>query len=163
MQGTLVDDHPDARFGVRGAGAEDLLADLPWNDYYGPGSLLERLVRRSARVLRLGADLDTVTLLHYAEYLAPVEPKRRVRRRHRIRTANGVVERDVECLDDSNGIVDHPGEDYFAQIVRAYRATGRSATGTVGNAVSELIDAPDLVQFGAVWMGEHLAGGTGRR
>jgi aminoglycoside N3'-acetyltransferase len=154
--GTLVNDHPDGRFGARGALASALLADGPWDDYYGPGSLLERLARHGGKVLRLGADADTVTLLHYAEYLAPVPDKRRVRREHRVTTPGGVVERAVECLDDSDGIVDHPGEDYFAQILRAYLSTGRASVGTVGEAPSELIDAADLVAFGAQWMGAHL-------
>ena len=160
--GTLVNDHPDGRFGARGALAADLLADGPWNDYYGPGSLLDRVVRHGGKVLRLGADADTVTLLHYAEYLAPVTDKRRVRREHRVATPAGVATRTVECLDDSDGIVDHPGEDYFAQITRAYLETGRARAGRVGNAQSELIDAADLVAFGAEWMGAHLgAGRTG--
>ena len=33
--------------------------------HYGPGSPLERFLHAGGRVLRLGADLDTVTLLHY--------------------------------------------------------------------------------------------------
>jgi len=161
--GTLVDAHPDGRFGVRGALAGELLADLPWNDYYGPGSVLERLVQRGGKVLRLGAGLDTVTLIHYAEYLAPVADKRRVRRVHRVLAGDIVEERTVECLDDSNGIVDHPGEDYFAQLLRAYLETGRAAVGTVGDATSELIDATDLVAFATSWMATNLAGGSDSR
>ena len=60
------------------------------------------------------------------------------------------------CLDDSDGIVDAPGEDYFARILKAYLATGRACTGPVGLADSELIDAADIVQFGARWMEENL-------
>lgn len=158
--GTLVNDHPDGRFGTRGARAAELLTDFPWDDYYGPGSPLARLVDHGGKVLRLGADLDTVTLLHYAEYLAPVADKRRVRRIHHVRSADGVREVVVECLDDSNGIVDHPGEDYFAQLLRAYLAKGRAAEGTVGGAHSELIDAADLVDFAVAWMAANLAGGA---
>ena len=86
--------------------------------------------------------------------------KRRVRRVHRVRSDHGVVERTVECLDDSTGIVDHPGEDYFAQILRGYLATGRASEGRVGHAVSELIDAADLVAFSVDWMEVNLAGGA---
>jgi aminoglycoside N3'-acetyltransferase len=80
--GTVVGDHPDGRFGAAGPRAAELVADVPWDDYYGPGSPLERFVALGGRVLRLGADPDTVTLLHFAEYLAPVPDKRRVRRHH---------------------------------------------------------------------------------
>ncbi len=62
----------------------------------------------------------------------------------------------LECLDDEHGIVDWPGEDYFATILREYLATGRSSQGRVGQALSELIDADELVRFGAQWMTERF-------
>lgn len=155
--GTVVNDHPDARFGARGRLAMQLLVDTPWNDYHGPGSTLERFVHFGGKVLRLGASLDTVTVLHYAEYLAPVGAKRRVKRHRLVTTSDGVELRCVECLDDEKGIVDYPGEDYFAVILRSYLATGRASHGMVGCAVSEIIDAGDIVRFGVLWMSEHLA------
>ena len=129
---TKVSDHPEGRFAASGALADRLLDDVPWDDYYGPGSPLERLVEAGGRVLRLGADLDTVTLIHYAEYLAPVASKRRVRRHRLVAGRERPEIRVVECLDDSDGIVDYPGEDYFAVILREYLATGRASTGFVG-------------------------------
>jgi aminoglycoside N3'-acetyltransferase len=113
-------------------------------------------------VLRLGADLDTVTLLHHAEYLASLPAKRRVRRLRRVRGPAGPALRWVECLDDEEGIVDRPGEDYFALILKDYLRTGRAAAGSVGQARSELIDARDLVAYGAAWMADQFgASGTG--
>ena len=155
--GTTVSDHPEGRFGASGPLADDLVKEVPWNDYYGPGSPLERLVQADGRILRLGADLDTVTILHYAEYLAPVAAKRRVRRHRVVAGRDGPELRVVECLDDTDGIVDHPGDDYFAVILRQYLATGRASTGAVGRATSELIDATDMVEFAVAWMAEHLA------
>ena len=157
MPGTRVNNHPDARFGARGRLACQLLEDLPWNDYYGPGSVLERLIEVHGKVLRLGANLETVTLMHYAEYLAPVSDKRRVRRHHFVLGPRGPEVRSVECLDDSDGIVEYSGGDYFGVIMREYLTTGAGARGRVGNASSELIDARELVQFSARWMGEHLS------
>jgi aminoglycoside N3'-acetyltransferase len=158
--GTLVTNHPEGRFGARGALASELLANPPWNDYYGPGSPLERLAQLGGKVLRLGADLSSLTLLHYAEYVAPLATKRRVRREHAVVGPNGTEIKVIECLDDSDGIVDWPGEDYFDLIVRAYVGTGRAASGLFGSAESDLFDAADLVQFGAAWMGEHLVSGS---
>lgn len=155
--GTQVSDHPEGRFGARGRLAHELVEQVPWDDYYGPGSPLERLVGHGGKVLRLGADLDTVTLLHLAEYLADVPRKRRVRRRRLVATPAGPQVRVVDCLDDSRGIVDRPGEeDYFATITREYVATRPVRTGRVGRARAELIDAADLVAFGTAWMSEHL-------
>ena len=152
----LVSDHPEGRFGARGPLAAALVADVPWDDYYGPGSPLERLVQYGGKVLRLGADMDTLTVLHYAEYLAAVPDKRRVRRHRLVAAEGGAQLRVVECLDDNDGIVERPGEDYFITLLRAYLATGRASTGMVGQAGSELLDAADVVAFGAAWMGEHL-------
>ena len=154
--GTRVSDHPEGRFGASGRLAEPLVVDVPWDDYYGPGSPLERLLHAGGRILRLGADLDAVTMIHHAEYLAPVPGKRRVRRHRLVQGRAGPEIRVVECLDDDNGIADHPGEDYFAVLLREYLATGRASTGLVGGATSELIDGGDLVEHAVAWMTEHL-------
>lgn len=154
---TTVSDHPEGRFGACGPLADTLLGDVPWDDYYGPRSPLERFVEARGRVLRLGADLDTMTVLHYAEYLAPVASKRRVRRHRVVAGREGPELRVIECLDDSDGIVEHPGEDYFAVILREYLATGRPSTGVVGQATSELIEADDIVGFAVKWMADNLA------
>jgi aminoglycoside N3'-acetyltransferase len=158
LPGTVVNDHPDARFGARGRLAGALLAEpLPWNDYYGPGSILERFVLAGGKVLRLGADPDTVTLLHLAEYRVDLPAKRRVVRHHEVRTPSGsAAVRAVSCLDDTDGIVDWPGEDYFAVILGDYLDQGRGCTGRVGAARSELLDAADLVEHAVTWMGKNL-------
>lgn len=155
--GTRVTDNPSGRFGARGRLAAHLLAEAPWDDYYGPDSPLERLCACGGRVLRLGAGLDTTTVLHLAEYLADVPNKRRVQRHYRCFGEHGPEIRAVECLDDSDGIVAWDGEDYFALILRAYLAAGRARQGPVGNAQAELIDAKDLVTFGTEWMSENLS------
>jgi aminoglycoside N3'-acetyltransferase len=157
LPGTVVSNHPEGRFAARGSLADQLLVDSPWDDYYGPGSPLERLVRAGGKVLRLGADPDTVTLLHYAEYLAPLPDKRRLSRHRLVVGSQGPEVRRVECLDDSHGIVDYPGGDYFAVILTEYLASGRAMRGRVGGAASELLDAADLVRFAVSWMAKHLA------
>jgi aminoglycoside N3'-acetyltransferase len=155
--GTQVTDHPEGRFAARGALAPALLRDPPWDDYFGPGSPLAHLCEMQGAVLRLGADTDTVTLLHHAEYLVPLADKRRVVRHRRVRGPDGPVIRTVSCLDDSEGIVPWAGEDYFSLILMAYLAEGRGARGRVGGAASELLDARDLVDFAVDWMARAFA------
>lgn len=117
---------------------------------------MERYVLAGGRVLRLGADRDTLTVVHYAEYLVPLSSKRRVRR-HRVTVGDDSPElKVVECLDDCHGITEYPGGDYFGLILDQYVATGRAAVGVVGRAPSELIDAADVVNFAVAWMLEHL-------
>lgn len=156
-RGTLVTDNPSGRFGARGARAAELLRDQPWNDYYGPGSPLQKLCNWGGVILRMGASPDTVTALHHAEYLARLPTKRRTRWDYLLRAAEGPRHVWVECLDDNQGIADWEGEDYFAVILKAFLETGRARCGRVGNAASELIVAADIVDFGARWMEGNLA------
>lgn len=155
--GTVVSDQPEGRFAARGRDAVALVIDAPWDHYYGGGSPLERLVDRGGKVLRLGADRDTVTLLHLAENRADVPDKRVVRRQRQVVTPEGVREVVIETFDDSDGIRPYPGDvDYFVVILDAYLATGRARVGRVGAATAELLDAADLVAFGQTWMEANL-------
>lgn len=154
--GTLLSDNPSGRFAARGRRAVELLRDQPWNDYYGPGSPLEKLCNVGGKVLRLGADSNTVTILHYAEYLAKVPNKRRTRWDYLLKSEGGPRHVWIDCLDDSEGIVEWSGEDYFALITNAYVATGAARQGVVGRAPSELIDASAFAAFGASWMEKNF-------
>jgi aminoglycoside N3'-acetyltransferase len=155
--GTLLSANPSGRFAAHGARAAELLAGQPWNDYYGPGSPLEKLCAWGGRILRLGANPDTVTALHYAEYLAAVPDKRRTRWDYLLAGPDGPEHRWIECLDDAEGIAHWAGEDYFALILRTYLHEGRARSGRVGAADAELIDAADLVGFGTRWMEMNLS------
>lgn len=159
LRGTVVNDHPDARFGARGPLAGELLEEpLPWDDYYGVGSVLERFVRAHGKVLRLGADLDTVTLLHLAENIVDLPAKRRVVRHHKVLSSDGTVRVcTVCCLDDTDGIIDWPGEDYFKSVLQDYLHTRRARIGRVGKAPSELIDSVDFLDYSVSWMRTHFA------
>jgi aminoglycoside N3'-acetyltransferase len=154
--GTQVTHHPEARFGARGRLAHELLTGAPWHDAYGPGSPLERLCRAGGYVLRLGADLNTATVLHRAEYLVELPEKRRVCRHYRVLGEHGAEIRHVDCLDDDTGIVDWEGEDYFGLILSDFLGQGSARRGTVGRARSELLEAEELVIFGVRWMSERF-------
>lgn len=154
--GTLVSENPSGRFAASGARAAELLREQPWNDYYGPGSPLEKLCTWGGRILRLGANPDTTTVLHYAEYLACVPDKRRTRWDYLLATPEGPRHVWVECLDDAEGIVDWDGEDYFAMILKAYLSEGRHRSEKIGSTSGELIEARELVEFGVNWMEANL-------
>lgn len=156
LPSTVVSDHPEGRFGARGARARALTEAVPWDDYFGPGSPLQRLCDLGGKVLRLGADLNTTTVLQYAEYLVDLPQKRSVRRHRRVLRDGVPCIVTVDTLDDSHGIVDWP-VDYFEEILVAYLATGRGSRGTIGGAASELLDAGDLVAFGVDWMARHFS------
>ena len=151
--GVLVNDQPADRFAAIGADAQRLLEPVPLHDYHGPGSVLDRLTALGGRVLRLGANPDTVTLTHYAEYLADVPNKVRVRRRY-VRADTGELW--IESLDDTDGIATWEHGDYFPQIFLDYRASGGVRVGPVGRCEAELFEAPAFVAFAVDWMNAHL-------
>jgi aminoglycoside N3'-acetyltransferase len=153
--GVQVNDHAADRFAALGPDAAHLLEPTLLHDYRGPGSVLERLTERDGLVLRLGAHADRITLTHYAEYLARVPNKRRVRRRY-IRADIG--EQWIESLDDSDGIVVWPPGDYFPQIFLDFCATELPRTGLVGNCTAELFGARAFVASAVQWMEENLGG-----
>jgi aminoglycoside N3'-acetyltransferase len=151
--GVSVNDHPADRFAAIGPAARHLLEPTPLHDYHGPGSVLERLTAQGGKVLRLGANPDTVTLTHYAEYLADIPDKVRVRRRY-VRADSGEVW--IESLDDTDGIATWDRGDYFAQVFLDYRATGAVRLGPVGHCEAELFNAACFVRFAVDWLNRHL-------
>ena len=154
--GVRVNDHAAARYGAIGPQSQQLLEPVPLHDYHGPGSVLARFTDSGGFVLRLGAAVDTVTLTHWAEYLARVPNKRRVRRRYE-RADSG--EQWIEGLDDNDGIVDWEQGDYFPQILLDFLKTGHARTGPVGACTAELFEAKAFVDFAVEWMEAHLQSG----
>ena len=148
-----VNDNPACRFGAWGPAAAALLEPQPVDDYYGPGSPLARQTEHGGAVLRLGADIDTVTLTHHAEYLADVPDKQRAQRTY-VRADVGEVL--IESLDDTDGIAEWPPGDYFSQILREFIADGHAVVGPVGGCTAELLEARRFVEFATSWMETHL-------
>ena len=101
---------------------------------------------------RLGADRDTLTLTHLAEYRANVPGKRRVRLRY-IRADTG--DQWIDSLDDTDGITDDPT--YFVDVLTDYLASGRARTGPVGGGTAELLEALDFMDFAVPWLERRLA------
>lgn len=146
-EGVRVSDHAAARWAARGPLAGALIDSPPLHDYHGPQGTLQRLVDHGAKVLRLGADPDTLTLTHLAEYHARLPHKRRVRLRY-VRADSGVQW--IESLDDTDGIVDVAG--YFEGVLATFLAQRRAATGPVGQCTAELIDARGFIDFAVPWL-----------
>lgn len=152
-RGVAVNDHVASRFAAWGAARDALLAPSPLDDYFSTGSVLERFLALKGRVLRLGPDIDTTTLTHHAEYLARVPNKRRVVRVLR-RADIGDVR--VESLDDTHGIADWEGGDYFSHIMLDYLRQGGARVGPVGACQAELIEGDAFTRFAVAWMEREL-------
>jgi aminoglycoside N3'-acetyltransferase len=152
--GTKVNDHAASRYGAYGPRATELLEPIPLHDYHGPSSVLERFTEMGGAVLRLGANIDTVTLTHWAEYLAKIPNKRRVRLRY---VRADVGEQWIESLDDTYGIAEWEGGDYFSQILLDFLATGHAKIGPIGNCKAELFEAKPFIKFAVEWLETNLS------
>lgn len=155
--GALRSDHPEASFAALGARAHWLTDDQPWDHPYGPGSPLAKLVEAGGDVLVLGAPLETLTILHHAEEVARVPTKRTVVYEAAVQAGDGVEWRKIRDIDTSTGAfpyedVVESGTDGFEVIGRDALSTGIGRGGPIGDSVSYLFPAPDLVRFASTWM-----------
>jgi aminoglycoside 3-N-acetyltransferase len=152
-------DHPDAGVVAIGRVAQWITVQHPFHYGYGEGTPFEKIVQAEGRVLMIGAPLDTITMLHYAEHMADLPGKRIVRYRRLMPGVNGPTWIDFEEYDTSEPA--HPAmpTDCFEQIARDYLAAGHGRTGKVGSAASYLFEAPGLVRFGIEWLERYVNSG----
>ena len=150
LPGARRSSHPDASMAAVGNHAQWLMQDHPLGSGYGPGSPLERFLQLDAKVLMLGAPLDAVTLIHYADAVANIPSKRTVAYEVPVLRSGLKVWEKVRELD-SNGIIDlyarPDAPDAVETIAMEYVARGRHREGRVGDAHCYLFDAKDLVAF----------------
>ncbi|BDU78667.1 aminoglycoside 3-N-acetyltransferase [Mesoterricola sediminis] len=156
--GACRSDHPEASVAAVGRLAVDLTRDHPHDYAYGPGSPLARLVDAGGASLVLGAPLSRITVLHLAEATARLEGKRVVRYRMPVLRAGVRTWETFEDYDTTQRLVAGAPPDYFGLIARAFLEAGQGREGRAGAAPACLLDARDLVAFGAAWMERHLAG-----
>ena len=153
--GALRSANPGASMAAIGAKAEWFTADHPLDYGYGPASPLGKLVEANGKTLMLGAPLDTMTLLHHAEHLADVTPKRIRRYETPLLIDGKTVWRRFEEFDTSDP-PDGLQDDYFATIVEDFLATGNGRRGTIGAAASVLVNAKEIVSFAVAWIERAL-------
>lgn len=144
--------NPEASMVAVGARAGWLTQDHPLDYGYGPGSPLAKLAEAGGHVLLLGAPLDTITLLHYAENRARMRHKRVIHYPCPILRDGRTVWVDIEDYDTGEAHDDYS----FAQIAQTYIALNRVWPGTVGSAESWLFAAADLADFAIDWLEKHF-------
>ncbi|PCC75179.1 aminoglycoside 3-N-acetyltransferase [Nannocystis exedens] len=134
------------RMAAVGARADFLTRDHGPNYGLGEGSPLARLCEIGGKVLLVGSDLDQVTLLHYAEAVAPIEGKRLAHVRVPVLQDGVRTWIEVEEFDTNNNVCDWPDR-FFGTIVERFIAAGLARSGAIGAAESHLLPARALVEF----------------
>jgi aminoglycoside 3-N-acetyltransferase len=160
--GSVRSNHPEASFAALGARAEWLMAEQPWDHPYGPGSPLAKLVEANGDIVMVGAPLETVTALHYAEEMADVPEKKLVAYRAPIIVDGQIQWRVVNDIDTSNGAFAYEdvvtgNVDAFEVIVQEALAAGIGRRHKAREANLYLFSARDLVAFAVQWIEEHFA------
>lgn len=141
---TVSSKNPAARIAALGAAADWLVADHPLNYGYGPGSPLAKLYEYNGKVLLLGA--QTLTILHYAEHIAPIKDKKIVHYQVPYLKDGQRILLELEEYDTDDGIKPWP-KDFFSSILKSYLKTYNISAKKVGNADSYLLNAKSLVDF----------------
>ncbi len=159
--GALRSGNPGASMVALGGRAAWFVADHALDYGYGPQSPLGKLVEADGKTLLLGAPRDTMTLLHHAEHLAEI-PGKRIRRYEAPLLVDGqTVWRWFEEFDTSDPVVEGLSDDYFADIVTAFLASGAGSEGKVGNADCVLVEARPVVRFAVDWLERRSPGPRG--
>ncbi len=149
--------NPGASCAALGGNAVWFTADHALDYGYGPHSPFGKLVAAGGKTMMIGAPLDTMTLLHHAEHLAQITGKRIRRYEAPILAEDEVVWRHFEEFDTSDPVVAGLDDDYFADIVEEFLATGEGKRGLIGYAPSVLVEAEPIVRFAVRWLERRFA------
>lgn len=143
----FISDNVGGRMAALGKRAQWLCADHSLNYGLGKGSPLEKLYQENGMILLIGSDHDQITLMHYAEAIAPIENKTVLHLQVPL-LRNGVrTWVDIEEFDSSIGILPWPDERFFATICDAFIEKNNIPSNKIGDAVSYLLPAHELVDF----------------
>ena len=148
--------NPGASMAALGGRADWFVSDHALDYGYGPHSPLGKLVAVDGKTLMIGAPLETMTLLHHAEHLAAIADKRVRRYQSPILVEGRTVWRDFEEFDTALPVVAGLEDDYFADVVEDFLATGQGRRGLIGGAPSVLVAAAPVVRFAVDWLERRL-------
>jgi len=152
--GAIRSDNPDAGVAAIGARSAWLCANHALSYGYGEGSPFAKLVAIDAKILMLGAPLDTITLLHHAEHMADLTGKHLKRYRRKVLIEGEARWVAVEEFDSSDPVVDGMAEDHFAQIAVAALRGGAGRRGSLGAADAYVFSAMMLHRLAVNWLEE---------
>jgi aminoglycoside 3-N-acetyltransferase len=123
---------------------------------FGAASPFGKLYASKGKILNIGAPLDTLTILHFAEHICEV-PNKKIDRYQMPILIDGKREwMKIEEFHTDDGIVDWEGEDYFKLIARAFIKDQSIPEKYIGGAKSYLFDSEALVDFAQIWMENHF-------
>ncbi|SDW15116.1 aminoglycoside 3-N-acetyltransferase [Marininema mesophilum] len=140
--GTLRSSHPKVSFAAWGKGAEEVVALHSLDNSMGEESPLAYLYKGNAAVLLLGADYDTNTSFHLAEYRVNYAP--------RIEEGAPVIEGGKRVWKTYTDL-DHQTH-LFSELGKSFESECRVYSGKVGSAKTRLFSQRDAVDYASRWL-----------
>jgi aminoglycoside 3-N-acetyltransferase len=150
--GSVRSDHPAVSFAAVGQDAAWLMADHALDFGLGEESPLRRIADRAGHILLLGADHDSNTSLHLAQYRVPACATPLPWGAARFEDGQRVW-RDYQDID--------LGTEDFPEIGAAFEQAHPCKIGSVGSATARLLPQGEMVDFAETWlrrkyMGEYV-------
>jgi len=140
--------HHVARFVCWGKQTDYLLTSQPWNYAFGADTALERFLLLDGKIVLLGSDHDAVTFLHYVEHIVDIPGKRVARYQVPVLENGCRVWRAMEEFDTSgDGAHANWPDRFFAKIVDSLLLKTENNGALVGNAVTHILSARELLDF----------------
>jgi aminoglycoside 3-N-acetyltransferase len=137
-----------ARFVFWGNQIEHLISSQPWDYALGADSPLERFLFLDGKIVLLGSDHDAVTFLHYVEHVADFPGQRIARYQVPVTEKGCRVWRVMEEVDTSgDGAHANWPDRFFAKIVDGLLTASGNLGGRVGNAMTYVLSARELLDF----------------
>jgi aminoglycoside 3-N-acetyltransferase len=136
-----------ARFVFWGKQTEYLTSSQPWNYAFGSASPLERFLMLDGKIVLLGSDHDAVTFLHYVEHIADIPGKRIARYEVPLIQNACRVWCDMEEFDTGDRVHANWPDRFFAKIVDTLLTNTRNNGTRVGNAMTYVLSARELLDF----------------
>lgn len=140
--GALRGPHPHLSFAAWGEGAHDTVFPHAFTDDLGPGSPLQRLYDRDAKVLFLGTDYSTCTAFHLGEH--------KVGRMGVRRDGAPVLVEGVRQWVKFESLAYET--EAFGRLGEAFEAAREVAIGRIGGATCRLFSVREAVDFAETWL-----------
>ena len=140
--------HHVARFVCWGKQTGHLFESQPWNYAFGADSALERFLLLDGKIVLLGSDHDAVTFLHYVEHIVDIPGKRVASYQVPVMENGCRVWRAMAEFDTSgDGVHANWPDRFFAKIVDSLLVETENNGGLVGNAMTHILSAREMLDF----------------
>lgn len=137
--------HPLLSFAAWGKDRDDILADHSLQFGLGEGSPLRKLYDRTSHVLLLGADFDSCTCLHLAEYRIPKQDV--------ITKGSPIIENGERVWKEHEDIEFR--DELFQQIGDDFEKEDDVKQGFAGSAKSRLFSLKAAVDYAEKWLSNY--------